>query len=67
MSEFDLWLHEVDMIVSKAVGMSVHDLPDLPFRDSFDSGDSPEEFASEYFGINDGVLTDPDVFEDLMF
>ena len=36
--DFEMWLTEVDQVVEDRVGMSVHDLPDCPFRDWYDDG-----------------------------
>ena len=42
---FDLWMNRVDQFVTHSTGLSIHDLSDLPFRDYFDDGMSPEEVA----------------------
>jgi len=38
---FEEWLKQVDDAVWKRGGMSIHDLPDVPLRDWYDSGTSP--------------------------
>ena len=37
----------VDRCCQLDFGMSIHDLPDMCFRDAYDVGQSPEEFMSE--------------------
>lgn len=44
---FDEWMKKVDAKVSKRVGMSVHDLPDVPFRDWYEDGKSPKAAATK--------------------
>lgn len=43
---FDSWLGAVDRIVNERTGVSVHDLPDMPFRDWFDDGVSAKQAAA---------------------
>lgn len=43
---FESWMQEVDNAVSRRTGMSVHDLPDVPFRDWYDDGTSPRSAAA---------------------
>ncbi len=45
--EFAAWLEEVDALVAGKVGLSVFDLEDMLFFDSFEAGDSPEDFLSD--------------------
>jgi hypothetical protein len=40
-------MRKVDAAVANRIGLSVHDLPDIAFRDLFDSGTSPDIAASE--------------------
>jgi hypothetical protein len=45
---FDQWMQNVDQVVgSIAFGLSVHDLPDIHFRDLFDSGTTAQDAAEE--------------------
>jgi hypothetical protein len=44
---FAAWLHEVDKIVSKKLGIGLFDLPDMMTRDAYDAESTPEEFVSE--------------------
>ena len=44
---FDQWMERVDHVCQMDFGLSIHDLPDMLFRDAYDSGLSPEEFMSE--------------------
>jgi len=43
---FEAWMQEVDNAVSRRTGMSVHDLPDVPFRDWYDDGVPPRSAAA---------------------
>jgi hypothetical protein len=44
---FAAWLSEVDSIVLQTAGISVFDLPDMLFRDSYDAGEPPLCFVRE--------------------
>lgn len=44
---FEAWMSEVDAEVSARIGLSVHDLPDICFRDLYDAGESPASAAAE--------------------
>lgn len=46
---------EVDTICWRQFGVSIHDLPDMPFRDSFDDGESPDEFIREHLADVDDL------------
>ncbi len=59
---FEEWMEEVNRIVMAAVGMSIHDLPDMKFRDAYDDEDSPEGFCDDNLGIEDGMLVDDQLF-----
>ena len=50
--DFETWMKAVDAIVCTKLGLSVHDLSDMPFRDSFDDGISPEDFVQDYVRSN---------------
>lgn len=41
------WMREVDYLSYQRFGLSIHDLPELPFRDAFESDLSPEEFMDQ--------------------
>lgn len=41
------WMREVDRLCLSAFGMSIHDLPDMLFRDAYDSGSSPKQFMDD--------------------
>lgn len=45
--EFAVWLKEVDRLVEEKIGLSVFDLEDMMFSDSFDAGESAEDFIRE--------------------
>lgn len=40
---FDRWMSEVDRMFLRKHGVSVYDLPDMPFRDWHDDGILPED------------------------
>ena len=44
---FKEWMDKVDKIVESKFHVSVHELPDMNFRDSYEDGVSPEEFVRE--------------------
>ncbi|MHC4713661.1 MAG: hypothetical protein ACYTAN_10395 [Planctomycetota bacterium] len=47
-TDFDAWMRDVDKWVGEyLIGFSVHDLPDCPFRDWFDSGMTAKGAACE--------------------
>lgn len=39
--DFEKWMEEVDALVYKRAGLSVHDLPDCPFLDWFNDDVMP--------------------------
>ena len=41
------WMEQVDACLVRRVGVSSADLPDVPYRDLFDQGSTPEEAAEE--------------------
>jgi hypothetical protein len=45
MTHFDDWLRRVDTACWDMAGLSVHDLPDNPYRDWFDDGLEPSKAA----------------------
>ena len=49
--DYDSWMKEVDSWVHRYAGVSVHDLPDCPYRDWYDSGCRPHTVAKR--AIND--------------
>jgi len=44
---FKAWMKKVDAAVSVTAGLSVYDLPDMPFYDMFNDDYTPEEAAEE--------------------
>jgi hypothetical protein len=44
---FKVWMQKVDKLISSEAGISIHDLPDMCFRDMFDDGCTPEEVVEE--------------------
>mgnify|MGYP001293243849 CR=1 FL=1 len=44
---FNSWVDAVDHEVDAIAGVSVHDLPDVPFRAWFEDGMTPREAAEE--------------------
>lgn len=43
--KFKYWIDKVDTEVEKRVCMSVHDLPDCPYRDWYEDGVTPVQAA----------------------
>lgn len=41
------WMAALDRMIRRKTGMSVHDLPDMPTHEGFDSGASAREFFAE--------------------
>ena len=46
-SAYRAWLRELDAICRKKLSLSYFDLPDMPSRDAYEEGDSPENFFDE--------------------
>ena len=44
---FEQWMERVDQVCQMDFGISIHDLPDMLFRDAYDSRQSPEDFMYE--------------------
>jgi len=45
---FEQWMRAVDATVGNiAFGLSVHDLPDIAFRELYESGETAQEAAEE--------------------
>ena len=42
---FGLWLHIVDRRMLRTVGLTHTDLPDQPWRDEYDAGTDPVDYA----------------------
>jgi hypothetical protein len=58
---FDEWMKQVDAVVGNiAFGLSVHDLPDIAFRDLFDSGATAQDAAEEALANADFPFEDLD-------
>lgn len=47
MSEFEIWMGQIDRVVNATAMVSVYDLPDRPFRDWFDSGMTAADAAQQ--------------------
>lgn len=43
--DFDRWMQAISNVIERVAGLSVHDLADWPFRDSYDRGDFPGDVA----------------------
>lgn len=52
---FEQWMREVDDLCFGTWGMSIHDLPDMCFRDAFDDGVSALEFFHGELGRVDDL------------
>ena len=46
-TSFEAWMARVDDALVRKVGVSSGDIPDIPYRDLFDQGITPEEAADE--------------------
>ena len=44
---FQKWMEQVDACLVRRVGVSSAGLPDMPYRDFYDTGSTPEEAADE--------------------
>lgn len=44
---FDEWMERIDRSCQMDYGLSVRELPDMCFRDAYDSGFTPEDFMAE--------------------
>ena len=44
---FERWMQEVNELCLCTFIVSIFDLPDMPFFDAFESGQTPEEFMTE--------------------
>lgn len=44
--KFQEWMHDVDIEIGIATGLSFYDLPDQDYRAAFDDDISPKEFTS---------------------
>jgi hypothetical protein len=44
---FEQWLRKVNYHLIQQCGMVSDDLPDRPYRDMYEGGDSPEDAATE--------------------
>ena len=44
---FQRWMQEVNELCFGSYLQSIYDLPDMPFFDAFESGQTPEEFMDE--------------------
>lgn len=42
---FDEWMTAVDVACKRLSGLSIHDLPDQPFRDEYEAGTGPATVA----------------------
>lgn len=52
---FEDWMERIDRCCQMDFGLSIHDLPDMLFRDAFDSGLSPEEFMTDNLPDEDAL------------
>lgn len=58
---FEQWMQAVDAAVGNiAFGLSVHDLPDIAFRDLYESGETAQEAAEEALADADFPFDDLD-------
>ena len=52
---FREWMQEVNDLCMVEYCLSIYDLPDMPFYDAYDSGQTPEEFMAENLGDLDAL------------
>jgi len=45
--DYKNWMRCVDALCRTKIGLSIHDLPDMPFRDWFDDGYTPKDAVRE--------------------
>jgi hypothetical protein len=58
---YEQWMKSVDAVVGNiAFGLSVHDLPDIAFRDLYDSGATAQDAAEEALANADFPLEELD-------
>lgn len=44
---FDIWMRDVNAIITSNIGLSTDDLSDRMYRDAYDDGADPDEYAGE--------------------
>jgi hypothetical protein len=49
---FSDWLEELDRLTLAKSDLSIHDLPDMPFRDAFLAGQPADEFFAEEVSLH---------------
>ncbi|MCE9558042.1 MAG: hypothetical protein K8R88_03755 [Armatimonadetes bacterium] len=52
---FEEWMKELDLLCWSNYGMSIHDLPDMCFRDAFDGEVTPLQFFHDELGSVDDL------------
>lgn len=50
---FEQWMKQVDRAVENVAYVSLYDLPDINYRDLFDSGETPDNAAREALEYSD--------------
>lgn len=50
--QFQEWMNELNVFCHQTAGVDVLDLPDYPFRDSFDAGEDPKVVARDLLEEN---------------
>jgi hypothetical protein len=45
---FERWMLVVDAVCAAEYGVSIYDLPDMSYRDAYETGQTPSDFVSEY-------------------
>jgi len=56
---FQKWMQEVNEICLSTYLMSIYDLPDMPFYDAFENGQTPDDFIQE-------VIPDMETLENIV-
>ena len=52
---FEAWMLEVDQLCFAWYGISIHDLPDMNFRDAYDEDTEPEAFLLSVAGSEENL------------
>lgn len=60
MATFNEWLAEIQRHVWRISGVSIHDLGDWTYRDSYDDGEDPLDVAREVLADNGFPLDNDD-------
>lgn len=68
--DFEAWMTAIDREIQNGYGVSIHDLPDQPFRDWYEADwsvtDAVGEIVEREIGLDDGdyILWEIDDYDD---